>query len=507
MDDSVFTAVDLSNVGTAKIIQDDDTISADTPTVKTADTVSWTVSSDNLFHCILLARNGGGRGGDEYHGAPILSGAVSGAIIQTTDGYYMFYASPTGSGTLVYKPIGGAVQKVAPYDWYGRTSFGYYTAGKARWTVRLISLTEFSILLEGMEICRSKIASGYIINAGFTCYNQTGSSVTMGWQYVSKTTRKRALPGTAQNIIVIGDSISSDIADGWPYWMREALDGQGIYLENILNIAHPGDTSSNQVTALASASLSGITHGIVLIGTNDIQMAGSIGTLVSNVESMIDTLSSAGISSTVVIPPLWYSAAIGLSGGQPTANYDGGGLYRAAIMRIAASKGSKVVDLASTIGALTTSYKANYLSYPEPRLRDNIHPTSWLYKTMGHEIARHVGGKLCPVMTQKQPETLLSASSLVNGWTMATQQPTFRISEDGFVTISGIFDAGTKTDGTSIYQLPPNLRPKSIHRVAVRGGGGSLVELDINPDGTVVVFGVQSGDPYIVVDGAMFEAK
>lgn len=453
------------------------------------------------------------RGGDEIFANFDTAGLFNRlAIIRTTAGYYGVYASGGGAAPIaITKLTGSTGTSVTVGSGSQFTTQPQYYAENCVWSIRIIDRRHFVVLLNGVAVYTTATA-GDIYRAGFGVM-PTGAVTSMSVAGWTKTQTSPSDGLQPVSITCFGDSLTADIHGGWPYAMREALDGSnGIRVINVANNAVSGDNSTACLAKMQAVGVAGYSFCVIGIGTNDIQGNSTPTAVYNNLNAMLNICQTAGVTPIFWVPPLWYSQAeAGTSTGQATTNYGGGSPIRSMILRFCAWKSIACIDLTKITGPIDVRYLNNTggVAGADSMVRDNIHPTAYGYKLIGHAIARRILGLLAPAIDRSVAFQQLSPT-MQNSWTDATANAriSYATSHDGKVTLAGVATAGTKTDGTTIFVLPENLRPASDVRFAAMMNQSvapnytsCLVQIDLA--GNVLVYGVGSAN-YISLDNISF---
>lgn len=393
-----------------------------------------------------------------------------GLVVLCTGGHFVFWASQDGVGTWYYKGIGG------PYptenvDWSGRTTHASWQAQHCDWTLRLYDATTIGIVLNGVEIFRYTLPVGSVIDRGGFVAMKTDTDAGVSIEWLTATRLNHPQGGQEVRLAVYGDSKSDGYFGDWTDAFREALDGSaGIRVTQIVNHAVSGDSSYAQMLRMQMNPPVGMTDSVIHVGTNDVQGLAPAEASFANIEAMIDMAVGAGNRVHLVVPDLWYGQAEAGGWGENTNNYAGGARTRTAIQRLAAERGCRIVNAPQLLGAVLGSQITDP-DISDPRLRDSIHPTSFTYRLIGMEIARSVLAAAAPIMTRSVADRPIPAA-WQNGWAAGSDTPSYRVSEDGVLSMSGFVTAGTKVEGTTLLKLPRSLWPRQTARVPAWGGTG-----------------------------------
>lgn len=472
-------------------------VSATADRTAVADQVSWnSVPADGnarvtFFQC---------RPGDELAVAFSAPGVYRRlAVIKTTNGYYFVYADGNGAAPHFGGKVIGTAAVDNAFTYNGRTK-AQYLPENSLWSIRIYDRNTFSVLFNGLEVTGVQTAFGDIISAGFGVQSLSGTPTlyTDGWAMW------RTKPAGGKRdiaVLCVGDSLTADIHGGWPYAMREALENSfGIRVNNVINQAVSGANSTSQLSLLTTNGTQGASHVFICIGTNDIQFASSAATLISNIDSMI-TLCNTNFATPIVwIPPLWYSQSDAGGDGQHTAGIGLGSNHRARIMRLCANRGVKCVDMLQVTGPILGSYLS---TASDPFLRDNIHPTTYAYRIIGHRLARALAGSYVPRVSRSLDWAPLTAK-YANSWVAGAEPPKVSMDSSGVVHFNGYASGGTVTNGTTMLTLPLHLRPLQTCRFVCANNTTLPCTINVNVDGTMVIYNA-TGVTFVALDGVSYQ--
>lgn len=487
IDRTTYSAVDAINMLHRKVAWPaGDTWTVGAPTGD-ASQINWPVAAAAEWRVSFTPV----RGGDEINAVFGAGAYQRGAFIRTSLGYIAFHVnSADGAGQYSVKNVGQAVSQTG-VDWLARATHASMRSSNALWTIRIIDHKTFSVLLNGMEVIgKQNIGDGIIYDAGFGSYGDAAAVVKI--EQITRCRRWATTTPQPSRFLVIGDSISAPVQGDWPTMFRELMDGtNGLRVIDVINQAVAGQNSADALARLNLLGTQNSNYALVFISTNDIQGGSSAETTLGNLgfadgdSGLLSILRANFCEPVVAIPPLWYPKALSGFGGD-TLNYEKGARTRAAIMRLCALRGIKVVDLQHVVGPIL----ASFLTSPtmDRFVRDNIHGTPAMNRVIAWGFARAVSDIIFRKMTPEIKERLLP-NLYQNGWTGTTGAASFIVSEDEYVTLSGSFQAGTKTDGTVIYILPENLRPASnkVFYVPTDSAATTNVRIDVQADGNVVI--------------------
>lgn len=496
----------MTSVATASLFHEKQVWVSDTWAAATgeyslgSDSVTWnTLAADTyarVSSCTI-------KPGEELMVAfPTTGGYRRIAVIRTTTAIYYVTADGANAAPLFgNKPVGGS-SAYNTFTYNGRSSHASYYPENCVWSIKVYDRNHFGVFFNGVEVTNIQATSGDIVRAGFGVQSLSGSltASVVGW---AKFVNKPLGGKQGINILCIGDSLTADIHGGWPYAIREALDlSFGIRVNNVTNQAISGDNVNHQLSVLQASGTGSASHAFICLGTNDIQFATDTASFLSDLGTMIDTLTAAFCTPIVWIPPLWYLQANGTGGGQPTQNYEIGAEKRARIARLCADKGVKCVDMMQVSGAVLGTYltAGNGL---DPVVRDNIHPTTYFYRQIAFRLARALAGAYSLPSTKYKANTAFPSSALQNGWTNGGGA-SYAVDSDGFVTLSGYVSPGTLTDGTTVLQLPEHLYPAATGRFLVSKGGASVALAQLGTNGALAIYGGASAS-YLALDGIVYQ--
>lgn len=483
-----------------------DAWSASTPASTTADAWEANASSGATWYGAFRRAKAGQTMRATFEAGSYLRGI----IVRWSGGYVILYGQGT-SAQVSIKSNGVAVS-TATVSWPGQSDHPQWSLDNAELGIRVYDLTTVGFVVNGYEVYRGTV-QGIIHDVGYGVF-ANGSAVTPAISWISETIEDSFGGEPSLTFSVYGDSISAPFASGatsgvfagsWVDSFREAIDRspQGVKVTGWNNYAVPSHNSADLVALFDTHGVGASNYIVLFIGTNDVQGGSALSASVGNLTYVLGEIRDAGRKAVVVIPPLWLNADQGAEG-FTSANGEKAAPLRAAFRSLALQFGALLVDLSQLTGqVLTAYYESSALS--DPAMRDRIHPTAFLYEAIGHEIASVVLGDIGRKVTAALAPSAVPSAWLRNGWAMTTEPPHVQISESGFVSFFGVLDAGTKADGTIIMVLPPSLRCPYTRRFLVNASSTLAVRIQIATNGEATIFGVQSGDSYIVLDGIEFQ--
>lgn len=457
------------------------------------------------------------RGGDELSASFDTGGLYNRAVfLRTTAGYYCVYAPGGGGAPVLVTKLTGqpATSQTLGAGSPFATQPQYYPENCV-WTARLIDRFHFEVLLNGVSLTGPIATAGAIFRAGFGV--MTGASVTSmsvtGW---AKTQNKPQGGKPPVYVTAYGDSLTADIHGGWPYAMREALDGSaGVRVGAVVNRAVAGYTSAQALAAMQANPPAGSNVCVIGIGTNDIQTGVSVTTCLNNIAAMVALCNSNGALPVIWVCPLWYTQAeAGAGNGQPSGNSGAGSPIRAAIMRYCGAHGIACVDLTQVTGPIDVRYLQDTygVSGADSMVRDNIHPTAYAYRLIGQAISRRILGLFAPRYSRAVAYQAMNPTPAgLNGWTVT--EANYSVSESGLVQLGGVltnFGGATLSNGTLFMQLPEHLRPLAACRFAtfasLSTGAYVTVCVQIDTAGNCTVYGLPSTTNYFCMDNCSYQS-
>lgn len=500
-----YTRIDPGSLSKEKIAwPSGDTRSADTLPIASDENIGWALTGDGQWHLGLRPAIGG-----RELSAVFSAGTINrGAFVFWSGGYVIVYAG--NAGPIVGVKNTGVALSQNSLSWSGLSDHPQWLAENAMWGVRIYDARTAAFTINGTEVYRFTLPVGALItDYGFGVMYR-GTNVTAG---ISRWTEKRSdtFGGQRQTAIsCFGDSLSSSFFGGWQEACREALDGTfGIRAAYLINNAVAGSNSLDAWTRMQALGLGIANYVTIGTGANDIQGGSPLSASIANQTNMMDYVNSAGRRPVAIIPPLWLMTTQ-TPDGFTTSNAEKGAELRAAFITLAASKGALIVDLQQITGQILSTF-VTAPDASDPRVRDRLHHTAFVYRLVGQYIARVIAGDMIKEATPIIEQTPLSSAYLANGWVASTRPPIFRADRLRNVTIDGIADAGTKTSGTAIFQLPSNLRPSRTVSFDVRSsrtsdGRLTRARLELENTGAAKIYDMPSDDNLIYLDGVTYQA-
>lgn len=406
----------------------------------------------------------------------LFSGLPQMQVIETPGGVVKALATPNG-GAYALAPAGASV-----------------TLG-----LRLVDAGTVEVYVNDWLIHRHGIAN-FIADIGFTASWHVSGTVTL--RDPVRTTRHLPQSPRPLSVGVIGDSISYGAWASlpWPELLRAAaVNLPGIGPLTIDNYAVSATDSTHWATAVDDLDLSGHSHVLVMVGTNDVQAQTPLATFRANLAAIADGIVAAGATPIFGVFPVFTRNDISGVVGVGAAHYEKGGAYRAAVKRFCAQNGHEMANVADAFGTCLGWYN------------DNIHPT-----VEGQvAVAKAFAAALCRAV---RPRPVAGNGNwirptLLNGWTGFSpthQEPQFRRRPDGMVELRGSVKGGTVATTAPIFELPPGFRPNVIRPFGVTTGDptASAGELFVFPAGSSGAVALGKGsNTKLNLNGIVFEAE
>lgn len=514
-DTSVVTAIDMSTFSVERIgwPSDDSWTTASAGMGQGSDFIGWTIGS-------LEANEWSGaffpvRTGREYKGGWHGDGGIVGVFIRCEAGYILVYQSTGSAGAqFVKRTYGGssATTTIAYPD--GGSDQAGYRFGWSTIGVRIVAPDEFQVSINGVDLLGAAKADGPILDIGWAVFG-SGSGTMIADNFVHIENGPPPVP-KPRLMLFSGDSNTDKINPGYPEWMKYFLQSScGIQIDYENDIGVAGHTAAQQLTAIQNTDLTGYTDATVMVGTNDIQAQTLGAAFKSTMEDIVDELAGVGISTILVVPPMFYaqSEAVAHGGvGQNTAQSAAGSFYRNIIMRVVAEKAAAgypvaLVD-ANTATVPNFAYHLDWNAAGKlaiPGVFDNIHLEMQSRIALGWSLARKKLSMLCPPIRRRYPAVATSVS-IPSGWYRNSWSssigPTARfwIDDAGYKHFDGIIStsAGSITDGTLVLVLPRYLRPRMTKQLpALTNNLSAPGWVQIGTNGEVFVYGVDSSNKWI----------
>lgn len=427
---------------------------------------------------------------------------LRGIVVLCTSGAFVFYAPDSGGpGSWYFKATGGGVV-TTNQDWEGRATHASWYGVNSDWRVRLYDHKTIGVVINGVEVFRYTIPSGIIERAGM-CVMRNGATGGASLEYFTAVRRNYAQGGQPVRVSIFGDSEASDYVGGWSDTIREVVDGSaGVRFESSVNYAVPGTSSLYALGAITGNPPVGKTDVILNVGTNDVQGGVNADVTVDHIDDFIDIAYANGARVHICVPGLWYPKALAGGFGEDTLNYEKAAKTRMGILNLAAMRGASVIDIPQVTGqVLATQRTTPDLS--DPRVRDNIHPTAFLYRLQAMEIGKSIVRQAAPAFKRSFPVMALP-SALQNGWTAAAAPAVPGVSlSEGTVSLSGTVVPGTLTNGTVIYTLPRSLWP-ARNCIFAAPTATTFATLTVSSvDGTIKISNA-AGATLIALDGVRY---
>jgi len=429
-----------------------------------------------------------------------------GVLVLCTKGYFVFWADATGIGNWGYKYYTGeAGFASANVEWEGRATHASWQAQNCDFTVRLYDFQTIGVLLNGVEVYRYTLPEGEIDRAGWVGM-KTATNAGLSIEFPSAARLSEPQGGRSVRLAVYGDSKSDGYFGVWTDQFREALDGSsGVRVTQINNYAVSGDNSIAAYGVMLANLPTGMTDVVIHVGTNDVQGGADASVTLTNIDDMIDTCVANGVPASrvhIVVPDLWYDQAQAGGFGENTSSYETGARTRMAILKLGSDRGCQVVNLSQVLGPVLGSQITDP-DISDPRLRDNIHPTSFAYRVIGMEIAKSVLNAAAPAMKREIKDRAIPVA-FTGGWSATADAPGYRLSEEGELNLYGSIASVGASNPSTAFTLPRNLWPKTTGRWNVwsAAGGTAVIEIS-NGDGTVKVYGSTANNT-IAIDPIRF---
>ena len=450
--------------------------------------INWGAGAANTWHRSSFPV----RVGDDVCASFSTGGIYNRAVfIQHAGGYLALYATGV-NGALKYvrKDLGVPYTEndVGVGDIF-RTQIQYYGENSV-WRVKILTKRQFVILLNGQQVGGVLASPFDITRVGFGYMPQAVTSVSISG--FVRTRNNRAGGRAPETVTIYGDSISADIHGGWPYFMRRALEGSaGVVVGSVTNLAVPGYTTGNM---WADMQVNGFNGGTALIcgGTNDGQGQVGVPTMLANVRNMITFARNNSQTPIVWIPPLWYTQAEAQAAGAPagtgqaSANAYACADYRTNLERLCANMAVKCVDMTQVTGPIDAKYLVPGAGViADAGMRDNIHPTAYMYKKLGMAMAKAIMGERSGgIKRRREIQPLgITYSSPWTQYSVVGEQAQGFLADDGMMTPFGKITSptGITTAKQAIAQLREDLWPVvPVKRPVAYSGGNCTGYIDTN---------------------------
>lgn len=491
-----------------------DTWATDTYSASAGTSFSFAPGADSSFHLGMAPC----KPGDEFACSFAVSGGVPliMALVRHTGGHAGVWSQADyGASTATFfNKATGSNGTSSPLNFLGAGNHGSYSGLGSVWTIRIDSWQSASILFNGYAVARFN-TSGFIYECGFGGY-PTGAGQTITVNDVVRVRGGQYRGGQFVAVRVYGDSKTADRYDAWPVYFKDAMEfTAGVRCWRVINRAIAGQAISQQKALMAGDNVADSNLVIIDIGTNDIQGQTNLASFISDLNGMVTQAQNAGCLVVLGVPSLWYTQGqAGAGKGQASTNYDRGAPYRSAVLLVAAQKGCRVVDNTRWDGPILAHYVNGSLGLDltgagDPVVYDNIHPTTEANKRRALAYA-----KAAAAFYANKRGTLYipphSMGATANGWATAIQAPRATVSDDGQVKIYGVVNdpgGATRTNGTTIFQLPPYLYPKDTLRVpCVSAVASEDVYVNVTTGGAVQVYGATSS-AWVDISGISFSIE
>ena len=432
------------------------------------------------------------RPGDSMSASFSTGGSYQRALfVQHATGYLVLYASGANGALNYASKVNGlapVINSVGAGDIF-TTQIQYY-AENSTWRVRIINRRQFMIYINGQQVGGILVAPSDIMRGGFGFMPLDINAVSVSG-FVR--TRNDTFGGfNPEGITIYGDSMSADIHGGWPYFMRKAIESaSGTVVGVLTNNAVPGYTTAQMYNLMVAQGFNGGT-ALICGSTNDIQGLLGVPQLMTNLSSMITFARSRNQTPIVWIPPLWYTQAEAQAAGAPpgtgqgSANAYAGADYRINIERLCAKLGVKCVDMTRVSGPINAAY-LTATNGADTALRDNIHPTAYMYKKLGLAMAKAVMGERSGALNRR-PDVQALPITYAAGWSAYPSAPEIAqmlLSRDGVLHLLGKISSPTTgvANGTVVGTLREDLRPLVPFSAPCSFSGGNCkVYVDLNGD-------------------------
>ncbi|NTA84884.1 SGNH/GDSL hydrolase family protein, partial [Agrobacterium tumefaciens] len=503
-----YTRVDPGTLNKVKVAHPGgDTFAADALPIAADQTISWNLTAGGEWHCGLQPA----IGGRELSAVFSAGDYARAAFFVWSGGWVAIGAGQSSIGVTLYKKDIGQPIITAVQTWRGASDHEQWRSSNCEWTVRIYNENLAALVMNGTEVYRFQVPNGGIFTEyGFGVLASANPIVAGVSRWTERTTQ--SFGGQAQvAIAVFGDSKASPFYGVWTDACREALDGSfGVRCIDMQNHAVAGSNSLNILNKMQDVGLGIANYVIIDAFTNDQQQGSPLSASLSNLQAMLNKVTTEGRRPVVPIHPL-YLNTVQTPDGFATANAEKGAELRAAVRTMAASYNAVIVDTQQLTGQILADF-INSPDISDPRLRDRIHYTPFAYRLIGWTIARAIAGDIVVSASAQMRRTEFPVRYFSNGWHATLRAPYITVDASRVVQMEGILEAGTTTDGTTIISFPVNLRPagwRSFPSYSVRlpDGRRTSVLLEISSGGDLKIYGMPSDDNYIYLDPIKYEAS
>lgn len=464
------------------------------------------IPQDNKFYCGFVRTLPGDEITASFSAGMDSTRPFVGAFIRYEGGHCGVYGVATGIPGNITRFVKNTGQAVVAQSFarLGMLDNGNFSPLGAMWRIEVDSWNSCAIYFNSRVVTRF-VTPGPISEVGFGAFAQSASTYFTA-SYLTRTDRSPRGAGDFWNVIVYGDSKSAPDHGDWPFYLKDTLEfSAGARCPVVTNRAVPGDATGQALLRSQEDFDSGLLaqHNLVVIdiGTNNIQISAPTSVLVTHVQEMIGLAQSVGARVILGVPSMWYTQAQAGDHGQASSNYDKGAEIRAAIIRLAADNGLRVVDNTRLHGPVIANYvnpalTPDYTAAGDPAVYDNIHPTVESNRRTALAYAKAIIG----YHVERAPSVYLPPNPCVtpqNGWEITTEAPSVVIDASGVALLSGVIRAGSgavREDGTVIGVLPEYMRPARTQRVLACTNISTVARLTVTPSGNIEVRGASTID-------------
>jgi lysophospholipase L1-like esterase len=444
-----------------------DTYTTSTPGSSTANTSVWTGEAALYWYGTFVSLGIGETLSGVFTG--VTTGGLVGITVRgsTASDFVWSAIGDTNQSFPHWRKINGvSLASVENCVWPGQGSSNTsFNGARAIWSATRLNATTVVVKVNGRTVTRIS-AIGSIFEVGLTFFHATTTiGATIRDVCVEKTTSALGLESIGQ-ITVFGDSTSSSQASDWTQHINDVLRGEygQTVVEPVINSAVSGATTA-AVTTTIGAYAGATPNWIVLtVGVNNIQNQTALATYESNVTSLITAAKALAKSGVVVvIPPQYYTQALGGGTGHAPVNHELGASYRQTLKRLAAQNTCYVWDPNEEIPIIDPATAGTSV---DP-LYDNLHQNAFGYQLYADGIARTI---LSAIHQQRQSDaTEIDPLTMSNSWTPTSGVPA-RIHESasGMISLAGNFLKGTTySSPQTVFTLPRWARPAAQINVPV----------------------------------------